>query len=99
MAAQVLGELLDPPREEGDLYLRRPRVGGVRTVLLDDFQLGFLGEAHAAPLVDDSAIPAPREGRSTQEPRLRSRGRLAAGVGAASRRLQRPYRAREASSR
>src|SRR5439155_1349762 len=40
---QVLGEVIDAPREERDLYLRRPGVGVVDAVLGD--RRGFVGHA------------------------------------------------------
>src|SRR5260221_6064296 len=43
---QVLRELVDAGREEGDLHLRRPRVGGAPAVLADDLELGFLRVGH-----------------------------------------------------
>src|SRR5262245_26916288 len=46
--AQVLGELVDPGGEKGDLHLRRTGVALVPAVLADDLQLGFLGQSHAA---------------------------------------------------
>src|SRR4029453_1179376 len=49
MRPQMLGEIVDPSREKGYLHLRRTSVGGPLPVLLDDFQLDFLGEAHASP--------------------------------------------------
>ena len=56
----MLGELVDPGRQEGDLHLRGTGVGPVPAVLADDVQLGFLGESHATSEVDVSAIPARR---------------------------------------
>src|SRR6185312_8586643 len=47
--AQVLGELVDPGGEKGDLNFRRTGVALVPAVLADDLQLGFLGQSHATP--------------------------------------------------
>src|SRR5581483_12436441 len=44
--AQVLRELVDPGREEGDLHLRGAGVAPVPAVLADDLLLRFLGQAH-----------------------------------------------------
>src|SRR5262245_15220577 len=45
--AQMVGELVDPGGEKGDLHLRRTGVALVPAVLADDLQLGFLGQSHA----------------------------------------------------
>ena len=46
---QMLGQIVDPSGEKGNLHFCRTCVGRSPTVLLDDFQLDFLGEAHASP--------------------------------------------------
>src|SRR5436190_797202 len=50
MRPQVLGQLVDPLRQQRDLHLRRARVGLVRPVLTDDLLFSFLRKAHASPL-------------------------------------------------
>src|SRR4051812_43271910 len=75
--AEMLGELVDPRRQQCDLHLRRPRVGVVLPVLADDVELGFLGEGHTPP-----CRMTPQSQRAAKEervrPRLRSAGRVAA---------------------
>src|SRR5262249_9387401 len=56
---KVLGEVVDPPGQERDLHLRRSGVRGPTPVLLDDFLLDFLGEAHGSPLVGRLRSPRP----------------------------------------
>jgi hypothetical protein len=46
---QMLGQVVDPSGKKGNLHLRRTCIRRSPTVFLDDFQLDFLGEAHASP--------------------------------------------------
>src|SRR5687767_5844509 len=46
---QMLGQVVDPSGEKGNLHFCRTCIGRSPTVFLDDFQLDFLGEAHASP--------------------------------------------------
>src|SRR6266545_550657 len=57
MGAQMLGELVDPLRQQRDLHLGRARVGLGRTVLAHDLQFGFLRKAHHTSM---SSVPANR---------------------------------------
>src|SRR4051794_10013465 len=57
---EVLGELVDPDSEEGDLRLRRAGVGLVPAVLLEHVELRFLGEAHATSESTLPVLPARR---------------------------------------
>src|SRR6187551_1756423 len=70
---EVLGELVDPPREHRHLDLGRAGVLGVLTVLLDQLLLGFLGESHVSPLVNTS----PRSPHAVKEEHGRPRSRSA----------------------
>src|SRR5262245_7072739 len=58
--AEMLGELVDPLRQQRNLHLRRPRVGVVLAVLADDVVLGFLGEGHMPPCRRFRSPSAPR---------------------------------------
>jgi hypothetical protein len=49
MRPQMLREIVDSSGEKGYLHFCRTSVGRIPTVLFDDFQLDFLGEAHASP--------------------------------------------------
>ena len=49
MRPQMLGQIVDPSGEEGNLHLCRTCVGRRPTVLLDDLRLDFLREAHDHP--------------------------------------------------
>jgi len=53
--AQMLGQLLDPAREQGDLNLGRTRVSIALAVAGDDFQLGFFGDLAAESQFLDQA--------------------------------------------
>ena len=44
--AQVLSQLADPRREDGDLNLRRSRVGVVTAIFLDELSSVFSGDSH-----------------------------------------------------
>ena len=44
---EVLGELPDPLRQQGDLDLRRTGVPIARAIVLDQLRLGFGGDAHS----------------------------------------------------
>src|SRR5438445_7556937 len=44
--SQMPRQLVDASCEERDLHLRRPGIGPVPAVLVDDLQLRFLGEGH-----------------------------------------------------
>src|SRR5689334_21525592 len=68
MRPQVLGQLVDPLRQQRDLHRRRARVGLARPVLTDDLLLGFLREAHASPFCLVSPSNPPEAGG---KPRLR----------------------------
>src|SRR4029453_815099 len=56
---QMLGQVVDPSGEEGNLSLCRTSVGSTPTVFLDDLQLDFLGEAHASPPCRNPRNPRP----------------------------------------
>jgi hypothetical protein len=43
----MLGQLVDPARQKGDLDLGRARVRVAFAVAGDDFSLGFFGESHS----------------------------------------------------
>ena len=47
VGAEMVGQLVDPAREKGDLDLGRARVRIVLSVPGDDFSLGFVGESHS----------------------------------------------------
>jgi hypothetical protein len=47
VGAEMLGQLVDPAREKGDLNLGRARVRIALAVPGDDFSLGFFGESHS----------------------------------------------------
>src|SRR3954469_9629046 len=55
---QVLGEVLDAGRQDGDLHLRGPRVTRVRRVLLDDRLLGVSVQCHAGSFLLLRGAPA-----------------------------------------
>ena len=47
VGAEMLGQLVDPARQKGDLNLGRARVRIALAVPGDDFSLGFFGESHS----------------------------------------------------
>jgi hypothetical protein len=47
VSAEMLGQLVDPARQKGDLDLGRARVRVAFAVAGDDFSLGFFGESHS----------------------------------------------------
>ena len=47
VSAEMLGQLVDPARQKGDLNLGRARVRIALAVTGDDFSLGFIGESHS----------------------------------------------------
>jgi hypothetical protein len=49
MCAQVIGQLVDPPREQRDLDFGRARVLAGAPVLADDLLLRFLRESQFLP--------------------------------------------------
>src|SRR6266536_2932780 len=65
MRAQVLGEVVDPLRQQRDLDLGRARVGLARPVMPDNLQLCFPRKGH---LTSMSSVPA------TRRKQARSRG-------------------------
>jgi hypothetical protein len=44
VVAEMFDEQVDPLRQQGDLDLGRPRVGGVGLMVLDDLRLLFLAD-------------------------------------------------------
>ena len=44
---EVLGQIGNPPRQNGDLHLRRPNVRFVRLILGNDRFLGLLRQGHS----------------------------------------------------
>ena len=82
--SQVLGEVVDPLREERDLDLGRPRVGVGAAVLADDLQLLFLGEAHCTSVVAIPQTQHAAQGRTrAAEPAVAGKGSSEASFGSA----------------
>jgi hypothetical protein len=47
VGTEMIGQLVDPARKQGDLNLGRPGVSLALSVPGDDFSLGFFGESHS----------------------------------------------------
>src|SRR5438876_12191437 len=67
MRAQMLGEFVDPLRQERDLHLRGAGVGLGRSVRANDLELCFLRETHVSSVSPVAAIRLEAGGK----PRLR----------------------------
>jgi len=47
VSSKMLGQLVDPARQKGDLDLGRSRIRIAAAVPGDDLSLGFFGESHS----------------------------------------------------
>src|SRR5258708_30407473 len=82
VGAEMLRQLVDPPRQHRDLHPGRAGVRRVRAELADQLLLGFLRERHlSSPSCDVTGGPPPARRGQRPRPRLPSGGRGALLVG------------------